>query len=144
MTEIYDHALLRGPMDIACPRCGGRAVFSTRHDKALPVTVRRADGTILTDNRDGQVGCTACGHAASHTLDWPGQAWFQVEYRGQVLWAKDRAMMTEIRRFIAAGADRNAIGKTSEWWRYLLRIPSIFLSARARDPILRKIDKRLA
>ena len=143
MTEIYEHALLHGPLDIVCPRCGGRAVFSTRHNKALPVTLKTADGTIKADNRDGQVRCTACSHVAAHTLAWPDQAWFQVEYKGQVLWAKDQAMMIEIRRFIAAGADRNAIGKTSEWWRYLLRIPSIFLSARARDPILKKIDKHL-
>ena len=144
MAEIYEHALLRAPMDIVCPRCQGRAVFTTRHNKALPVTVKKADGTVSPNNQDGQVRCTACHHVAAHTLDWPGQAWFRIEYKGQILWAKDAEMMAEIRRFIAAGVDRNAIGKASVWWRYLLRIPSHFLGAQARTAVLRKIDKLLA
>ena len=144
MAEIYEHPLLAGPMDIVCPRCQGRAVFSTSHGLPLPVTLRQADGTVLADNWDGMMRCTACGHAGAHALDWPAQAWFQIEYKGQILWAKDAAMLAEIRRFIAAGAERNALGKTSEWRRYLLRIPSVFLSAQARAPLLKKIDKRLA
>ncbi len=144
MTGIYEHPLLAGAMDIACPHCQGRAVFSTTHGLPLPVSLRQADGTILPDNWDGRVRCSACGHAAAHALDWPAQAWFQIEHKGQVLWAKDAATLAEIRRFIAAGAGRNALGKTSEYARFLLRIPSIFLSAQARVPVLRKIDKRLA
>ena len=141
MTEIYEHPLLVGLLDIVCPRCQGRAVFSIGHGLPLAINPRKADGT---QNWGGRMRCTGCGHTAKHTLDWPAQAWFQIEYKGEILWAKDAAMLAEIRRFIAAGAERNALGKTSEWWRYLLRIPSVFLSAQAREPMLRKIDKRLA
>ncbi|RKR00049.1 hypothetical protein [Maricaulis maris] len=141
MSSIYELPLLDGPLDIVCPHCGGRAVFSTSHSKPLPVSLRTATGEILPDNWDGQVRCSACGHAAKHALDWPSDAWFKLDHRGETLWAKDAAMLAEIRRFIAAGAERQAIKKTSSHARYLVRIPAIFLKASDREALLRKIDR---
>ncbi len=141
MSSIYDHPLLGGPLAIVCPGCDEQAVFSTSHGKPLPVRLRTATGEVLPDNWDGQVRCSACGHAARHVLDWPSDAWFKLDHRGETLWARDAEMLAEIRRFIAAGAERQAIKKTSSHARYLVRIPSTFLKATDRETLLRKIDR---
>lgn len=53
-------------------------------------------------------------------------------------------MMMEIRRFLAAGADRQAFKKSSAYTHHLVRIPAVFLGARDRDAMLKKIDRVLA
>jgi hypothetical protein len=35
----------------------------------------------------GAVVCGDCGHRAKHVLQWPDDAWYQIEYRQQTLWA---------------------------------------------------------
>ena len=106
MTALYEFPLLVAPISLACPSCGGEAVFRTRHDKPLPVMrAGEAPGRAVAD-WSGQLHCPACARRSPHVLVWPDQAYYQVEHRGQVLWALDRPMMQTFRNVIAAGADR--------------------------------------
>jgi hypothetical protein len=89
----------------------------------------------------GTAHCTSCGLRRRHVLDWPSEARYQVEFRGSVLWAFDRESATEIRDFVAS-ADRNRA--TFRWQRLLLHIPKEFLVAKARDELVKRLDKCLA
>jgi|GEM_PF-3407385 len=143
MSTIYDKALVSGRMAIACPACGERARFDTL-GAALPMNLLLADGTVERDSWRGHASCTRCGHNGTHHLDWPAEAWFRVEHRGGTLWARDEAMMAEIRRFIAAEADRKMLRRDSPFGLYLMRIPAAFLKAGEREALLGKIDRALA
>lgn len=141
MTALYEFPLLVAPISLACPSCGGEAVFRTRHDKPLPVMrAGETPGRAVAD-WSGELHCPACARRSPHVLVWPDQAYYQVEHRGQVLWALDRPMMQTFRSVIAAGADRARQGQAHRV--HVARLPSVFLSARARPAMLRKIDRLL-
>lgn len=144
MTEIYDRPLLKAPMAVACPSCGAEAVFRTPHNLVLPTHVAVSGSHEVREDWSGEVRCLSCTKAGPHQLDWPADAWFRVEHRGETLWALDRSMMTAMRDFIAAGAERSKARRESVYWDYLLRIPSGFLAAKARETVLKTIDACLA
>ena len=98
----------------------------------------------LTDNRQDQTGTLLCSHCSlrrKHELNWPSDAFYQVPYKGSILWAFNRDIAEEILAFIES-KDRNF--KKFNYRIYLMRIPSLFLSAKARDTIVRKLSARLA
>jgi hypothetical protein len=144
MTGIYEHPLLYGPLAIVCPACGGEAVFDPGHGGPLP-TMRAGKNHYDPGIPDwsGDLNCPACGMAGRHELNWPSEAYFTVDHGGQTLWALDHEMMVEFRAFIAAGAERKTLREASPHWRHLMRIPSVFLTAKAREPMLKKIDRVL-
>ena len=60
MTALYEFPLLVAPISLACPSCGGEAVFRTRHDKPLPVMrAGEAPGRAVAD-WSGELHCPAC------------------------------------------------------------------------------------
>ena len=88
----------------------------------------------------GVASCAACGLRRKHRLDWPRDAWFAIEHRGQVLWALDREMAEELRSFVAS-ADRRRSGL--RYQRFLERVPSVFLGAKVREAVVNKLTARL-
>ncbi|WP_300526922.1 hypothetical protein [Maricaulis sp.] len=142
MTELYEYPLLVAPLSIRCPACGLEARFETGHSHALPV--RRAGKRHFeagAPDWSGEVRCLSCTKMGRHELSWPEDSYYAIEHGGQTLWALDREMMVLIRRFVAAGADRSRV--QGENRRILSRIPALFLDAKSRDEVVRKIDKVL-
>ncbi|GJL91800.1 hypothetical protein [Hyphococcus sp.] len=145
MTELYAYRGLGPALDIHCPKCGGEARFESDGGVQLPV--------LHADPHDknrppvkswaGKYVCNACAATGAHDLSWPGDAYYQVDYRGETLSAHTRKMMEDIRDYIAASADRHATRKSSAYFVKLVLIPKEFLSAKARAPILKKIDALL-
>ena len=92
------------------------------------------------DTDAGAVRCSACGLRRRHTLRWPHDARYQIEYRGQVLWAFHRESALELREFIASTHRR----REGFAWELMLRhIPAAFLSAKARSTVLERLDRLL-
>lgn len=89
---------------------------------------------------EGAVACNVCGLRARHGLDWPNDAWFQIEYRGQVLWAFHRESAEELRKYIAS-EDRSREGY--RWALFLRHIPTPFLTAKAREAVVQRLDRLL-
>ncbi len=86
-----------------------------------------------------------------HIVQWPEDAWFQVTLKGRTLWAYDRASALELYDFLAS-SDRHkkiyfeAKSKGPQPWAhnpFLNRIPGVFLTAKARPDLVRKLGKLL-
>lgn len=82
----------------------------------------------------GRIICDSCGLWRKHTLDWPKDAYFTIEYKGETLWAYNRKWGAMLRDFIAEG-DSNAP--------MFRKIPAHFRNAKARDEVLKRLDKAL-
>ena len=91
--------------------------------------------------RAGSVVCRACGHQSKTTLDWPNDAWFQILYRNQILWAFNRDMAVELLSYIA---DTNRTREGRKYRSFLMKVPSQFLTAKARDTVVKRWTARLA
>ncbi len=88
----------------------------------------------------GVLACPACHLRRKHVLKWPDDAWFQVTYRGQTLWAFDRDSATSLLAFVSA-TDRKL--KHFSHNKFLLKVPAHFLSAKARGPVVKKLSALL-
>ena len=89
----------------------------------------------------GTLVCECCGKRSKHTLDWPREAYFQIEYRNQILWAFDRASTAELIDYICASHRRP---DDFIYWPFLMKIPHVFLTRQARETVVKRLRKRLA
>ncbi|KCZ48546.1 hypothetical protein HY17_17000 [Hyphomonas sp. CY54-11-8] len=88
----------------------------------------------------GTLICASCGVRRKHVLDWPKEAFYQVEYRNHTLWAFDRASVLELAEFIDA-SQRKPDDFT--YWPFLMKIPQVFLTKQARETVVKRLRKRL-
>ncbi len=88
----------------------------------------------------GSAICCACGYRKKHQLDWPADAFFQIQYRREVLWAFDTESALELLDFIAS-KDRSR--EDSKWKAFLRHIPSHFLKKEARETVIKKLRRLL-
>lgn len=89
----------------------------------------------------GTAECGSCGLRRKHELDWPRDARYRVEYRGEVLWAWHRESASSLRDFIASDARER---KAHRWSSLLLHVPKAFLAAKARGELVKRLDRLLA
>ena len=89
----------------------------------------------------GALVCHACGLRRRHVLQWPAEAWFQIEYRRQVLWAFDRSSAIALLDHIRS-ADRRK-RRQGPWSSMLLHVPGAFLEASARELIVKRLERVL-
>lgn len=103
-----------------------------------------------SDALSGVAFCANCQRHSRHTLEWPTDAWFQLDYRGQTLWAYDRASALKLLRYIESdsrtkGLDYtcggHAVFRTVD--RFLYRVPTHFQTAKARPYVLRALKRKL-
>lgn len=81
-----------------------------------------------------------CGCRRKHVLNWPQYAFYTINYRNRKLWAFTRETAIELRNYVAT-TDRDV--KHHSWQTFLMKIPKPFLIAKARKPIVAKLDKLL-
>jgi hypothetical protein len=126
------YALLHGPAETTISELpAGYSPSDWKHSKYL----YRSHGLD-----EGAVACGACGLRQRHALNWPTDARFQIEHRGQVLWAYNRESAQELRRYIAS-EDRSRTGY--RWGSFLLHVPTVFLTAKARAAVVKQLDRIL-
>ncbi|MEZ5986117.1 MAG: hypothetical protein R3B94_09215 [Hyphomonas sp.] len=89
----------------------------------------------------GTLICGSCGARRKHTLDWPREAYFQIAYKSDTLWAFDRESVSELANFI--GADHRRPEEYS-YWPFLMKIPQVFLTRSAREPLVKRLEKLLS
>lgn len=89
----------------------------------------------------GSVVCHSCGCRRKHTLSWPEEAFFAIEFKSKVLWAYNRASALELRDYIASKDRKKRDYKYSGLLKFL---PTIFLDRKNRDKLVSKLDKMLA
>ncbi|MDF4206360.1 MULTISPECIES: hypothetical protein [Pseudomonas] len=88
----------------------------------------------------GSVRCEHCHYAARHHLNWPGEAYFSVLYKGQMLWAFNRESALALHDYLGS-AQRNPGGYP--WRSFLRHIPGPFKSRKARQPLTRSLKRLL-
>ncbi len=88
----------------------------------------------------GTLICGACFLRQKHELDWPKEAFFQVEYKQQVLWAFHRETVVELIEFVKSQGRKEDQYK---WSSFLRHIPTHFLQSGAREPVLKKLNSLL-
>jgi hypothetical protein len=76
-----------------------------------------------------------------HRLDWPADAFFQIAFRGRVLWAFDRATMQSLIDYVEA-VDRKPVRRRGRQG-FLMKVPTHFLVAKSRDRVAKKLRDRL-
>jgi len=110
-------------------------------DWERPWSAAGSTDRFFRDFDHGVISCVACGLRCKHQLDWPNDAWFQIAYRGHVLWAFDRQSATMMLSYIA-GDDRSP--SKFRHSRFLRKIPAHFLAAKARGAVVKKLEALLA
>ena len=95
---------------------------------------------ILQNPSSGCVHCQYCQIARRHDLKWPKEAWYQIGCGNDVLWAWHRKCAEGLRDFIAS-KDRDP--HKHDWYLFLLHIPEVFLQAKTRAEVLKKLDRIL-
>ncbi|MCW1933332.1 hypothetical protein [Pararhodobacter zhoushanensis] len=124
------------------------------HDLDLPLTYRwnhapwRANTrqTATGEATEAVVTCLRCGTVEARFVDLPAEYFFQIDYRGKALWAPSRSTAEDLLEFIE-GDDRRRLPakdyRTGERASFLSRIPTEFLTAKARDTVVKRLRKRL-
>ena len=89
----------------------------------------------------GAIRCTTCGYQRKHTLVWPKDAWFQIEHKGQILWAFTREHAAELMDYLQSDERKRS---DYRYQTFLLKLPSHFKGAKDRDAICKKLSKLLS
>lgn len=87
---------------------------------------------------NGLVQCSNCHSNRKHKLDWPSDAYWQWEIRGELLWAWDKEHAQIILHFVKETA------RPSRHSYSLKYIPSHFLSAKVRDLVVQKMERNIS
>jgi len=89
------------------------------------------------DTGIGSVRCEHCHLGRKHILNWPGDAYYSVSYRNNVLWAFDRRSACDLCDFI--------LSKTRSTGNpFLLRVPTVFKTHKAREAVSKHLLRLLA
>ncbi|MEP3890427.1 MAG: hypothetical protein ABJN69_08155 [Hellea sp.] len=89
----------------------------------------------------GTVYCIPCGLRRKHQLVWPSEAYFQIDYKGHVLWAFNRRSAAELKDFIQS----KERGRSQyEYRSFLLKLPPQFLAKSARNTVVKRLSAKLA
>lgn len=88
----------------------------------------------------GSVRCNCCGTNQVHAIDWPNEAYYSIEYKGHQLWAFNRESATDLHSFIS-GDERKV--SDYKWRGFLLHIPTVFKTKKAREPVVKKLNRLL-
>ena len=97
----------------------------------------------------GVVHCRTCHRRKKHRLNWPEEAYFQVEYKGQTLWAYDREYALKLLHYIdGTGRKKRLTGPNGEQDYhvqdfFLRKIPTHFQTAKARPIVVKKLRRVL-
>jgi len=139
---------------IRCPSCSGAAKFSF----ATYQIFKKNDDEYFRKSREpkelkntGSIRCSCCLIQRKHSLNWPSDAYFQITYKGKVLWAFDRKYTLKLLSYIESKERKKRIvGYSGQPWNtvysqdwFLRHIPEHFQSAKARPEIVKKLKSIL-
>ena len=131
MTTIYQWFSLPARVSVRCPACNGKATLDRQEprDNYSPI--------------EGRLTCTHC-HTTREgvVIQWPDDAFFQCEVRGQLLWAWSAGHARALRDYVQSSKrDPKAY---PGFLAALLHLPRHFVVAKNRAATVRALDKLLA
>ena len=85
--------------------------------------------------------CEPCGARGKHRLKWPDDAYYLIAHRGHVLWAFNRESAMELQHYLLF--TKRDVSRYL-WAAFLLRIPTIFKTHKAREAIAKQLQRLLA
>lgn len=88
----------------------------------------------------GTLFCLHCGMRRKHGLDWPEEAYFQISYKEQVLWAYDRRCAGELMAYIQSTDRKRGSYKFKP---FLLKVPAHFLTQKARAAVVKRLKAKV-
>jgi hypothetical protein len=88
----------------------------------------------------GSVICQSCGLRLVKQLDWPKDAYFAISHKKFILWAFNRESALELLDYISASS-RNL--SKYKWKNFLLHLPTVFKSRKARSDIVKLLNRLL-
>lgn len=88
----------------------------------------------------GVATCQSCSLRRKHILDWPQDAYYQIEYRGEILWAFNKSTAHALLKYIES--DERQLG-IDGYGHFLFKIPTVFKSKKARDHIVKKFSQKM-
>ena len=89
----------------------------------------------------GSVTCPSCCLHRRYDLQWPRNAFFQIEFKRELLWAFNLESAIELRDYITSpNRDRSGY----KWRSFLMKIPKKFLLQGARDTVSKRLGKIIA
>lgn len=88
----------------------------------------------------GVVTCSSCFMKAKYMLKWPEDAYYYIEYKGQLLWAYHLDAFISIYDYIQS---KQRHRRKSGHVIYLLHIPHHFLTQHARNEVIKKMHRLL-
>lgn len=111
----------------------------------------RAPAGRRIDKAKGSTACFHCHLRKKHTLSWPSEAYFQITYKSQTLWAYDRASAIKLRDYLASEArvktqtqTRERGGRSESYAvtdSFLSHIPEVFQTQKARKHVVKKLTE---
>lgn len=89
----------------------------------------------------GSVRCEHCHLRARHDLKWPDHAYYSVSHKNHVLWAFDRDSATDLKDYLLS---KSREVSRYRWSSFLLHIPTIFKTHKAREAVSKQLLRLLA
>ena len=118
--------------------------------KDLPVSYKPIysyqRGAANAENR-GVATCINCGLRRRHKLTWPNDAYFNTEYKGNILWAYNREMAMILLEYLnSPDRKKHKFYKrgTQGSWSWLRNLPKVFQTKKATPHVVKKLEKLLS
>lgn len=149
-SDQFDYLLCK---DSCGHRWHGAVYYAGLHGRTVETIRELPEGYSRTDwthskylyrgsgLNSGSVSCPSCCHHMRHNLQWPQDAFFQIEFKGDLLWAFDVESVIELRDYIAS---LNRARDDYKWKSFLMKIPKKFLLQGSRDTIAKRLSKIIA
>ena len=106
---------------------GNRAVFASIYD-------------------EGVFTCDSCPTVRRHKLNWPEDAYFQIAYRGHLLWAYNREFAVSLLSYLESETRMKTMVSTRgvrATRPFLNSVPTVFQTAKARPVVVRALKQKL-
>ncbi len=139
MTYIYEWFGWPDIVDVICPQCGKKTAFAgskqvvkKQYNQGQPVT------RLFTDKRTGYVSCLSCGLTKVKTIQWPQDAYYKINVRGNVLWAWNEEHAKDIRDYLNS---TSRVRRNFTYVASLYHIPEIFKLAKNRKKCVLGLNK---
>jgi len=97
-------------------------------------------------NDEGVLFCKTCPTARRHVLNWPKEAYFQITYRGQKLWAYNREFALRLLKYLESNERMKTMVSTNGERAtnpFLNSVPTLFQTAKARPIVVRDLKRIL-
>ena len=100
------------------------------------VGAKRAVFASIDD--EGVLTCKSCPAVRRYKLNWPEDAYFQITYKGQRLWAYNREFAVSLLDYLESEMRASTNSRP-----FLNSVPAVFQTSKARPNVVRALKQKL-